>query len=168
VAFIRYRYAELLLNAAEASFELGQTAAAAAFMNKVRSRAGLTIPLTAGQVTFDRIVHERRVELAFEGHILFDMKRWRLAHIVWDGTPTSLSDLKANIGAASKRSTQPWGLWPYHYYNPGNPNDGKWIFREVLPSLVTGVNRFQFGNYYSFINDNIRAANPKIVKQPNQ
>jgi hypothetical protein len=168
VAFIRYRYAELLLNAAEASFELGQTAAAAAFMNKVRSRAGLTTPLTAGQVTFDRIVHERRVELAFEGHILFDMKRWRLAHIVWDGTPTSLSDLKANIGAASKRSTQPWGLWPYHYYNPGNPNDGKWIFREVLPSLVTGVNRFQFGNYYSFINDNIRAANPKIVKQPNQ
>ena len=168
VAFIRYRYAELLLNAAEASFELGQTTTAAAFMNKVRSRAGLTIPLTPAQVTFDRIVHERRVELAFEGHILFDMKRWRLAHIVWDGTPTNLSDLKTNIGAASKRSTQPWGLWPYHYYNPGNPNDGKWVFREVLPSLVTGVNRFQFGNYYSFINDNIRAANPKIVKQPNQ
>jgi hypothetical protein len=168
VAFIRYRYAEVLLNAAEAAFELGQTSVAAGFMNKVRARAGLTIPLTAANITFDRIVHERRVELAFEGHTLFDMKRWRLAHIVWDGTPNSLADLKSNIGSATKRNTQPWGLWPYHYYNPGNPNDGKWVYREVLPSLVTGINRFQFGNYYSFIGDDIRAANPKIVKQPNQ
>jgi len=168
VPFIRYRYAELLLNAAEASFELGQTADAATFMNKVRSRAGLTIPLVAGDITFDRIVHERRVELAFEGHILFDMKRWRIAHQVWDGTPTSLSDLKTNIGKATKRSTQPWGLWPYRYYNPGNANDGKWVFKEVLPALVTGVNRFQFGNYYSQIADNVIAANPKIVRQPNQ
>lgn len=168
VPFIRYRYSEVLLNAAEASFELGQTTAAAGFMNKVRARAGLVTPLTPAQVTFDKVVHERRVELAFEGHILFDMKRWRLAHVVWDGTPTSLADLKANIGSATKRSTQPWGLWPYHYYNPGNPNDNKWVFREVLPANVTGSNRFQFGNYYSFIGDNVRAANPKIVKQPNQ
>ncbi len=168
VPFIRYRYSEVLLNAAEAAFELGQPAVAAGFMNKVRARAGLIVPLTAGEITFDRIVHERRVELAFEGHTLFDMKRWRLAHVVWDGTPTTLAGLKAGIGSATKRNTQPWGLWNYRYYNPGNPNDGKWIFREVLPANVTGSNRFQFGNYYSFIGDNIRAANPKIVKQPNQ
>ena len=85
VAFIRYRYAEVLLNAAEAAFELGQTDVAAGYINQVRARAGLTVPLTAGDITFDRIVHERRVELAFEGHILFDYKRWRIAHIVWDG-----------------------------------------------------------------------------------
>jgi hypothetical protein len=113
-------------------------------------------------------VHERRVELAFEGHILFDMKRWRLAHKVWDGAPTTKADLLSNIGVATKKSTQPWALWPYKVYNPSSPNNGKWIFREVLPSKVTASNRFQFGNYYSFINDNIRAANPKIVRQPNQ
>ncbi len=168
VPFIRYRYAELLLNAAEASFELGDNTAAAGFMNKERSRAGLIVPLTAGDITFDRIVHERRVELAFEGHILYDMKRWRIAHIVWDGTPTTLSDLKSNIGAAKKRSTQPWGLWPYRYYNPSNPNNGKWVYREVLPALVTGFNRFQFGNYYSAIDDDLIARNPKIIRQPNQ
>ena len=82
--------------------------------------------------------------------------------------PTSKTDLLSNIGAAKKRSTQPWGLWSYKYYNPGNPNNGKWIFKEVLPSKVTGSNRFQFGNYYSSIDDNIRSANPKIVRQPNQ
>lgn len=168
VAFIRYRYAEVLLNAAEAAFELGQTALAADYMNQVRSRAGLMIPLTAGEITFDRIVHERRVELAFEGHELFDKKRWRIAHIVWDGNATTLTDLTNNIGKATKRNTQPWALYPYKIYNPGNPNNGKWIFKEVLPAVVNGFNRFQFGNYYSFIDDNIRAANPKIVRQPNQ
>jgi hypothetical protein len=168
VAFIRYRYAEVLLNAAEAAFELGQKGIAAGYMNQVRSRAGLTTPLTAGDITFDRIVHERRVELAFEGHTLFDMKRWRIAHIVWDGNKMSVSDLVSNIGVAKKRNTQPYGLWPYKYYNPGNANNNKWIFKEVLPSPVTGANNFQFGNYYSEIGNDILAANPLIVKQPNQ
>lgn len=168
VAYIRYRYAEVLLNAAEAAFELGQPAVAVGYMNQVRARAGLITPLAVSDVTFDRIVHERRVELAFEGHLLFDYKRWRIAHIIWNGTPTSLTDLKTNIGSATQKSTQPWGLWSYKYFSPGNLNDGKWIFKEVLPAVVTGSNRFLFGNYYSTINDNIRASNPKIVRQPNQ
>ena len=168
VNFIRYRYAEVLLNAAEAAFELGQTAVAAGYMNQVRARAGLTTPLVAADITFDRIVHERRVELVFEGHTLYDMKRWRLANVVWDGNQMSLTDLVSNIGKATKRNTQPWGLWPYKYYNPGNANNGKWIFKEVLPSPVTGANRFQLGNYYSQISDDILGANPKIVRQPNQ
>lgn len=168
IAFIRYRFAEVLLNAAEAAFELGQSDVAAGYMNQVRSRAGLTTPLTAGDITFDRIVHERRVELSFEGHVLFDKKRWRIAHLVWDGNPTSLTDLLGNIGKATKKSTQPWGLWPYKVYNPGHPTHGKWVYRERLPAVVTGSNRFQLGNYYTFINDNIIAANPKIIRQPNQ
>lgn len=166
VAFIRYRFAEVLLNAAEAAFELGQTSLAADYLNRVRQRAGLTTPLT--EITFDRIVHERRVELVFEGHTLFDMKRWRLAHVVWDGSQMTVSQLTSNIGSATKKNTQPFGLWPYKYYNPGNPNNGKWLFREVKPSPVTGASRFQLGNYYSNIGNDIVSANPKIVKQPNQ
>ena len=168
VPFIRYRYAEVLLNAAEAAFELGRKDEAVGYINQVRTRAGFPTPLTEAQLTFDRIVHERRVELAFEGHILFDMKRWRLAHVRWDGNRMSETELVTNIGKANKRSTQPWGLWPYKYYAPGDPNNGKWMFRIVLPALVTGVNNFQMGNYYSFIPDDVRANNPKIVRQPNQ
>ncbi|MBS1606500.1 MAG: RagB/SusD family nutrient uptake outer membrane protein [Bacteroidetes bacterium] len=169
VAFIRYRYAEVLLNAAEASFELGHPDDAATYMNQVRARAGLTTPLAAGDITFDRIVHERRIELAFEGHILFDMKRWRLAHKVWDGTPTSVTDIKTNLGVAGTHSTQPWGLWPYKVYNPTDPTtNGKWIFRETKPALATGYNKFLFGNYYSQISNDAIAANPKLIRQPNQ
>jgi hypothetical protein len=137
-------------------------------MNQVRARAGLTVALAPGEITFDRIVHERRVELAFEGHILFDMKRWRIATNVWDGQAMTKADLLSNIGAAKKRNTQPWGLWPYKIYDPGHANDGKWIFKETLPAAVTGFDLFRLGNYYSAINDNILAANPKLVKQPNQ
>jgi hypothetical protein len=168
VAFIRYRFAEVLLNAAEAAFELGQTGQALTYMNRVRQRAGLVTPLTAAELNFDRIVHERRVELVFEGHTLFDMKRWRLAHVVWDGSQMTVNQLVSNIGSATKKNTQPFGLWPYKYYNPGNPNNGKWLFKEVKPSPVTGASRFQLGNYYSNIGNDIVSANPKIVKQPNQ
>ncbi|MEO5995849.1 MAG: RagB/SusD family nutrient uptake outer membrane protein [Chitinophagaceae bacterium] len=169
VPWIRYRYAEVLLNAAEAAFELGQPAVAAGYMNQVRARAGLVVPLTAGQITFDRIIHERRVELAFEGHTLFDMKRWRIAHVIWDGTKMPVTDLLSNIGKEStKRNTQPYSLWPYKFYDPTGPNHLKWVYKVVLLGAVTGANRFQMGNYYSFIDDNIRANNPKIVRQPNQ
>ncbi len=166
VAFIRYRYAEVLLNAAEASFELGHPEDAATYMNQVRSRAGITVPLTAADINFDRIVHERRVELAFEGHQLFDYKRWRIADKVWNGDPMSLADVKTNLGKALQKSTQPWGLWPYMLAD--GPNAGKWIYMEVKPSMVTGSNRFLLGNYYSAIGDNVINANPKIVRQPNQ
>jgi hypothetical protein len=168
VAFIRYRLGEILLNAAEAAFELGQLNVAAGYMNQVRVRAGLTTSLLPGEITFDRIVHERRIELAFEGHKLYDMKRWRIAHIVWEGSPTAKADLLANIGKATQKSTQPWGLWPYKIYDPASPNNGKYVFREILPNKVTGSNRFLLGNYYSQINDNILSANPKLVRQPNQ
>lgn len=168
VPWIRYRFAEVLLNAAEAAFELGMAGDAATYMNRVRARAGLTTPLAAGDITFDRIVNERRVELAFEGHFVYDRKRWRIAHIVLDGQAMNAAELVTNIGDAEKRNTQPFALWPYIIHNPGNPNHGKWIFKIVKNSIVTGANLFQLGNYYTEIIPSILANNPKLVKQPNQ
>lgn len=168
VWWVRFRYAEVLLNAAEAAFELGQRAVALGYMNQVRERAGLTKPLTDADLTFDRIVHERRVELAFEDHTLWDMKRWRLATAVWNGAPMTEADLKANIGKADKPNTQVFGLIPYKYYAPGDPNNGKWVFKVAKPNAVTNPDRFRLGNYYSYIGDNVVANNPKIVRNPNQ
>lgn len=168
VPWIRYRYAEVLLNAAEAAWELGNAGEAVGYVNQVRARAGFTTPLTAAQLTWDRIVNERRVELAFEGHYIYDRKRWRTAHIVLDGTPMTEADLLGNIGSATKRNTQAYSLWPYKVYNPGGANHNKWMFRIQRNTNITGANRFQFGNYYSEIAANVLANNPRIVRQPNQ
>ncbi|RXG27506.1 RagB/SusD family nutrient uptake outer membrane protein [Leeuwenhoekiella palythoae] len=168
VWFIRYRYAEVLLNAAEAAFELNQPAVAAGYLNQVRRRAGITTDLAAADITFDRIAHERFVEFAFEGLHFFDLKRWRIAHEVLDGTPMDAATITDNIGDATKRLTQPFGLWPYKYYNPGDANDGTYIYKIVKPNRVTSADRFQFGNYYSEIGAGILNNNPLIVRNPNQ
>ena len=165
---VRYRYAEILLNAAEAAFELGQTQVAADYMNQVRARAGLIIPLTATDLSFDRIVHERRVEFAFEGQYFYDLRRFRIAHKIFDGVALNRTDLLSNLSSATKRSTQPYGLLPYKFYSPGSPNDGKWIYKVDLSNKVTASDNWQLGNYYSQINDGILTNNPKLVKQPNQ
>lgn len=168
VWFIRYRYAEVLLNAAEAAFELGQPEVAAGYLNQVRERAGITVPLTAADVTFDKIVHERYIELAFEGLHFFDLKRWRLAHIVLDGNPISETEVTQNIGVANKRETQPYSIWPYKYSNPGDPNDGKWLYQILKLSRITGADRFRLGNYYSEIGQDLINNNPKLIRNPNQ
>jgi hypothetical protein len=168
VWWVRYRYAGVLLNAAEAAFELGHNEVAAPYINEVRARAGLTIPLTPADITFDRIVHERRVEFAFEGQELWDMKRWRLADKVWNGQAISPDQLTQNIGKATKNKSMIYGLWPYKIYDPGKPDNGKWEFNVVKPSEVTNAHQFRLGNYYSHINDGTMANNPKLIQNPNQ
>ena len=96
-----FRYAEVLLNLAEAAFELGKTGEALDAVNQIRSRAGI-----APQKTIDReaIRHERKVELAFEGHRYWDVRRWRIAEEVLSKQPSGLrfildykaSDFKSN------------------------------------------------------------------------
>ncbi len=71
-----FRYGEVLLNYAEAAFELGRTADALGAVNQIRARAGVAA-LTG--IDRDKIRHERKVELAFEGHRYWDERRWRAA-----------------------------------------------------------------------------------------
>ncbi len=81
--WIEMRYAEVLLNRAEAALELeslGQTNNVTSsdpftIINQIRSRAGAT-PLT-GTATIDTLRKERRKELAFENKTYWDLKRWR-------------------------------------------------------------------------------------------
>ena len=76
VNFPIIRYAEILLNNAEALNELDRSAEALAPLNEVRARAGLpAITITNQTELRDIIYHERRIELVFEGHRFFDLKR---------------------------------------------------------------------------------------------
>jgi hypothetical protein len=68
-----YRYADVLLMQAECNVRLGNTAAAAPFLNLVRERAGLG---DIAAPTLDNIYDERGFELNMEGHRRQDMIRF--------------------------------------------------------------------------------------------
>ena len=147
----RFRIAEAYMIAAEASFELNN-GKAAQYINAVRERAGVQ-PLKT--VTFDNIVHEYRVEFAFEDHRYWDMKRWRLADKVWNGNN--------NDPQARHRR-----LWPYRVVAPGDPNDGKWVFVEDFLFMSPNARYFKMQNYYNFLDLNWINNNPLLVKNPYQ
>jgi tetratricopeptide (TPR) repeat protein len=70
------RYADVLLMKAEALNNLGNTSEAEAPLNKVRQRAGLSDVSGLTQSEFkERVLNERRMELAFEGQRWFDLIR---------------------------------------------------------------------------------------------
>lgn len=147
----RFRMAEAYMIAAEASFELSN-GKALDYINAVRNRAGVK-PLKT--VTFDNIVHENRVEFAFEDHRYWDMKRWRLADKIWNGNN--------NDELARHRR-----LWPYLVVAPGDPNDGKWVFVEDYLFMSPNARYFRMQNYYNFLDLGWINNNPKLVKNPYQ
>jgi starch-binding outer membrane protein, SusD/RagB family len=71
-----FRYAEILLNYAEACIELGEDAEARTYINMVRTRAGLPGVTESGAALRARYRNERRIELMYEDHRFFDVRRW--------------------------------------------------------------------------------------------
>lgn len=150
--FPRFRFAEAVMIAAEASFELGQNGKALTYINMVRSRAGIQ---TLTTVTFNDIVREKRVEFAFEDHRYWDLKRWRLADKIWNGIQND-------------PNAQQYALFPYLINDPGNSNNGKWVFDKIPTHMSPYPRYFQMRNYYNFIDQSWINNNPKMVKNPYQ
>jgi hypothetical protein len=152
IAWIRFRLGEIYMNAAEAAFELGMTTEALNYINALRQRAGFPAnSLTS--LTFDKIVKERWAELAFEEHRFFDLKRWRLAHLLWDGSASSTT---ANLQY----------LWGFRVVHPGSPNDGKFVYDRAPSPRQTRPRNWQVGNYYSEIPGGALTNNPTLVPNP--
>lgn len=146
------RLGEIYLNAAEAAFELGQNQKSLDYINTIRERAGFGAnSLTS--ISFEKIRKERRVELAFEDHRLWDLKRWRLAHKVWDGN-------------ADNETSIPMALYPYRVVNPGDSTDGKYVFEKMKAPRIKAPRKFRMGNYYSAIPQGVLNANPELVRNP--
>jgi len=79
--WIYFRYAEILLNYAEAMYHLGQENVCREYINKIRNRPGVDMPSVteSGEELWERLVNERRIELVFEEHRFFDVRRWKIA-----------------------------------------------------------------------------------------
>lgn len=81
LTFYYMRYAEVLLIYAEALAQQNRLGDALKALNRVRQRAGFTTGLQTGDKNqfMEWLRHERMIELAFEGHRFWDLRRWGLA-----------------------------------------------------------------------------------------
>ena len=137
---IEFRYAEALLNGAEAAVEMGQHLDdALLWINDIRSRADIK-QLSLSDLTVDKVRHERRIELAFENHTYWDLRRWRIA----------------DKEIETKQYT---GLCPYF-----DINKQKYIFEEVAANKYYYT--FDVKMYYERIPDGEIAKNEKLKQNP--
>lgn len=159
--FILMRYAEILLNAAEAAVELtlaGESVPdgdnleqiATDAIRDIRERAGAD-PLTgpvSGQTGLDIVRRERKKELAFEHKILWDIRRWRTQH------SEVLNGFTQSDGAYYR------GLFPFY-----SSTTGKYFFDA---SLDEGRRRFRLTEqeYYLMIPGDEVSKSPVIDQQP--
>ncbi|WP_195476563.1 RagB/SusD family nutrient uptake outer membrane protein [Bacteroides finegoldii] len=90
--YILFRYAEILLNYAEAMTEWvgedalpeGFTLTAREALNQVRAAANMPKVEDMGDAFMTRLRNERRIELAFEDHRFWDIRRWKIGAVVKD------------------------------------------------------------------------------------
>ena len=156
-----FRYGEVLLNWAEAAYELGLEtgddklkAEAFTYVNEVRARAGATPhqmvnnPEDLGMEKYgfpvdenlQYIRDERARELSFENLRIYDLRRWRVADIDFmDGK-------------------QPHTLLPYYVLN-----ENKWIFLNEVP-VVARKATFDKKWYYEQIPGGEIGKNPNLIR----
>lgn len=88
------RYGEILLNYAEASNEVGNTNDALNAIKQLRTRAGITagagsqygLPTAPTKDSLRKLIqNERAIELAFEHHRFYDIRRWKIGAPLLDG-----------------------------------------------------------------------------------
>jgi len=140
--WVVFRLGEIYLNLAEASMELGKDSEALTVVNEIRKRAGIA---QLGSITLAKVRHERKVELAFEKHRYWDLKRWRIAHM----------DVSQG-GLTNYRGT---ALYPWY-----NLSDGKYTFEKGTPPKQSRM--FLERSYYTRLTPTDLSTNPKLVQNP--
>ena len=104
--WVVFRYGEILLNYAEALNEAqGPVSDVYRYVNMVRQRTGVNMPVLPAGLTKEamrlRIQAERRVELCFEGHRFYDVRRWKLGESVLNRPVTGMRITKNANGTYS-------------------------------------------------------------------
>jgi len=127
-----FSYREVLLNFAEAAYNLDKNDEALDAINKIRNRAGIAL---LSDIDREKIRHERKVELAYEGHRYWDVRRWRTAENKLTGTMTGLRYIldyetrKYKLRIQENIDGRPLRFFEHNYYLPltvertaSNPN----------------------------------------------
>lgn len=173
--FILMRYAEVLLNAAEAAVELSiageispdesdllQVATTA--VNEIRERAGAT--LLAGNITPDiagrNIVRkERRKELALEHKTKWDLRRWRVQH--YEGRDGFWGEIRDADAFSNNSRYRFRGLYPFF-----STESGRYFFDARFQWVKLKTFDYNVVDYYFSIPGGEVSKSPVIDQQPNR
>lgn len=120
-----FRLTELYLNAAEAAVEIDDLTHAKFYLNEIRKRAGIPTVETSweGIATLNQtklreiIRHERTIELFFENHYGWDIRRWKVAEPILNFKPFGMN-VFGETDEEFTRKTQVDLLW--HFESPKN------------------------------------------------
>ena len=139
--YIVFRYGEILLNYVEASYYLNDpNGDMVSIMNEIRDRAGMPL-LTKSEITENKIRQERKWELAFEDHVFWDLRRWRIA-------VEELNNVRRHR---------------LHYrFNANNET----YTMEMADGDLGGVRLHPERNYYYALGLSRLADNPKLIENP--
>ena len=139
--YIVFRYGEILLNYVEASYYLNDpNGDMASIMNEIRDRAGMPL-LAKSEITENKIRQERKCELAFEDHVFWDLRRWRIA-------VEELNNVRRHR---------------LHYrFNANNET----YTMEMADGDLGGVRLHPERNYYYALGLSRLADNPKLIENP--
>lgn len=134
--FTVIRYAEVLLNRAEALYKTGKEGEANDIVNKIRDRVGLPALSVDGEELMAAIRQERKVEFAFEGLWYWDLRRWGIAH---EKYPLGLSDYMVHGFKITKDEE---GNFTYDYISVDdrNRNYPQRLYRFPLPAAELNNN----------------------------
>jgi len=107
-----FRLAEIYLIYAEAALEYNDDVAACAeYINKIRDRADVKMPFVDDHLSpadmRKKLIQERRIELAFENHRYFDLRRWKLAPIYEGSMIYGITALKYEDGSVTYNIAKP-------------------------------------------------------------
>ena len=145
--WIKLRYAEILLNYAEAINEAQGPENANDAINLIRTRAGMPVlPAGLNQAVMRlRIQNERKVELSFEEHRFWDVRRWKIASVTNNITAMGVSITKDGSNTLQ--------------YNYMVPNTGGNLDYDP-------VRFFKEANYFFPIPLSEIAADPNLTQNP--
>lgn len=125
--WIYMRLGEMHLNYAEAMYQLGNETQTREHLNIIRQRARggnsdvLPNITASGDALWKKIVNERRIELAFEEHRFWDVRRWKIADQTENATIHRMMITK-NLASGKKtyevKQLQERKFLSQHYFLP--------------------------------------------------
>ncbi len=173
--FILMRYAEVLLNAAEAAVELSMAGedspdgsnmmqVATNAVNDIRERAGAT--MLSGNLTPDVtgrniIRKERRKELALEHKTKWDLRRWRVQH--YDERDGFWGEVRDKDAFSNNSRYRFRGLYPFF-----STQSGRYFFDARFQWVSLKTFEYNIVDYYFAIPDDEVAKSLVIDQQPNR